>query len=204
MALRSSSRLPSLLSTRLTPTTSISSPSLLLRPSALQGRLYSDAPAPPLLQKLKADLKTAMRAKDAPRLTAIRSVLAATLNASKTASPVQTDAQLVQLMRRQQRTASESVADFAAAGRDDLVEKENAQIAILEEYAAGSGVQVVGESELRTIVSGVVGAMESEGLVAGKPKMGDLMKKLLAPGGPLEGKNVEKSELAKIVKEITS
>ncbi|KAK7927954.1 hypothetical protein PG985_004952 [Apiospora marii] len=174
-------------------------------PTPLCRRQYSsEPPPPPLLQKLKSDLKTAMRAKDAPRLAVLRSVLAATLNASKTASPIATDAQLVALLRKTARASRDAAAEFQDAGRADLVDKEQAQIAILEEYAAGSGVQEVGADELRTIVAGVVTAMTSEGAetAGGKAQMGNVMKKLLAPGGPLEGKDVEKSELAKIVKEV--
>ncbi|KAI1403382.1 GatB/YqeY domain-containing protein [Hypoxylon fuscum] len=189
-----------LLRTRVaSPITIASSP---LRCSA---RFYSsEAPPPPLLQKLKADLKTAMRAKDAARLTAIRSILSATLNASKTSSPITTDAQLVALLRKTQRASSDASAEFAAANRQDLVDKEQAQISVLDEYVAGSGVEEVSEEQLRTVVAGVVTAMTSEGEVAGgKARMGDVMKKLLAPGGPLEGKDVERAQLAKIVKEVT-
>lgn len=165
-------------------------------------RFYSsDPPPPPMLAKLKADLKTAMRAKDAARLTVLRSILAATLNASKTASPIQTDAQLVALLRKTAKASEDAAAEFSGAGRADLADKEQEQIAILNEYVAGSGVQVVGEDELRTVVAGVVTALTSEG-AASKAKFGDVMKQLLAPSGPLEGKSVEKAELAKIVKEV--
>ncbi|KAI1379428.1 GatB/YqeY domain-containing protein [Hypoxylon crocopeplum] len=169
-------------------------------------RFYSsDAPpAPPLLQKLKADLKTAMRAKDAARLTAIRSIISANLNASKTSSPITTDAQLVALLKKTQRASADASAEFLAAGRQDLVDKEQAQIDVLEEYVAQSGIEDVSDDELRTVVAGVVTALTSEGQVAGgKVRFGDAMKKLLAPGGPLDGKNVEKAQLAKIVKEVT-
>ncbi|KAI0158928.1 Yqey-like protein-domain-containing protein [Pestalotiopsis sp. NC0098] len=175
-------------------------------PAASRGmvRFYSsDPPPPPLLAKLKGDLKTAMRAKDAPRLAVLRSILAATLNASKTASPIQTDAQLVALLRKTAKASEDAAAEFEGAGRADLVDKERAQIAILDEYVAGSGVQTLGEDELRTAVAGVVTALTSEGaLQGGKVRFGDVMKQLLAPAGPLDGKNVEKAELAKIVKEV--
>ncbi|KAI0840819.1 GatB/YqeY domain-containing protein, partial [Hypoxylon sp. FL0890] len=170
-------------------------------------RFYSsgEPSPPPLLAKLKADLKTAMRNKDAPRLTAIRSILSATLNASKTSSPIVTDAQLVALLKKTQRASLEASAEFAAANRQDLVDKEQAQVAVYEEYISQSGVEEVSEEQLRTIVSGVVTALTSEGaLPAGKALFGDVMKKLLAPGGPLDGKNVEKAEVAKIVKEVTA
>lgn len=168
-------------------------------------RFYSSdapAPAPPLLQKLKADLKAAMRAKDAARLTVLRSILSATLNASKTANPVQTDAQVVALLRKSARACEDASTEFKGAGRQDLVEKEQAQIAVLDEYVAGSGIQVISEEQLRTAVTDVVTAMASEGDAQGKAKMGEVMKRLLAPGGLLEGKTVEKMDLARIVREV--
>ncbi|KAI1351368.1 Yqey-like protein-domain-containing protein [Xylaria sp. FL0043] len=161
-------------------------------------RSYSDAPAPPLLQKLKADLKAAMRAKDAARLTVLRAALASTLNASKTSSPVTTDAALVALLRKQARGCADARDEFAAAGRDDLAAKENAQISVLDEYVAGSGVEELSGDELRAVVKDVV-----DGLGGGeKPKLGDVMKTLLAPGGPLDGKTVEKAEVARVVKDV--
>ena len=168
-------------------------------------RLYSSdsAPAPPpLLQKIRGDLKAAMRAKEATRLGVLRSVLAATLNASKTAAPINTDAQLVALLRKMTRASQDAAEEFRGAGRGDLEQKEQEQIKILDEYVAGSGVQDVSADDLRIMVAGVVTALASEGEVQGQAKMGDVMKKLLAPGGPLEGKSVEKAELAKVVKEV--
>ncbi|KAI0909329.1 Yqey-like protein-domain-containing protein [Ustulina deusta] len=166
-------------------------------PALALARSYSDAPAPPLLQKLKADLKTAMRAKDAARLSVLRAALSSTLNASKTPSPITTDVALVALLRKQARGCAEARDEFAAAGRDDLAVKEAAQIAVLDEYMAGSGVEELSGDQLRTVVRDVVAGFGDE-----KPKLGDVMKTLLAPGGPLDGKNVQKAEVARVVKEI--
>ncbi|EGO59941.1 hypothetical protein NEUTE1DRAFT_61792 [Neurospora tetrasperma FGSC 2508] len=165
-------------------------------------RAYSSdaAPAPaPLYAKLKGDLKVAMRAKDAPRLVVLRAVLAAVLNASKTSQPIETDAQLVALLRKTARTSQEAADQFRAAGRGDLVEKEEAQIRVLEEYVAGSGVQAVDEAELKDMVQAVQSELAAEGVDA---KMGEVMKKLLGPGGRLDGKDVEKTLVARIVKEV--
>ncbi|CCC08196.1 hypothetical protein SMACR_01744 [Sordaria macrospora] len=165
-------------------------------------RAYSSeaAPAPaPLYAKLKGDLKTAMRAKDAPRLAVLRAVLAAVLNASKTSQPIETDAQLVALLRKTSRATQEAADQFRAAGRGDLVEKEESQIRVLEEYIAGSGVQSVDEAELKDMVLAVQSELAAEGVDA---KMGEVMKKLLGPGGRLDGKDVEKTTVAKIVKEV--
>ena len=157
--------------------------------------------APPLLVKLKGDLKTAMKAKDKPRLSVLRSVLAATLNASKTASPIATDAQLVRLLRKTIRTSKEAIVEFRDAGREDLVEKEEAQVRVLEEYAFASGVDSVDDAQLRDIVQKVVAETAAEGE---KPTVGPLMKKLLAPDGPLANKEFDKASLGSIAKEIVN
>ncbi|KAK3688109.1 hypothetical protein B0T22DRAFT_145029 [Podospora appendiculata] len=162
----------------------------------------ADLPPPPLLAKLKGDLKTAMRAKDATRLSVLRSVLAATLNASKTASPIQTDVQLVALLRKTARSCQESVTEFRGAGREDLAEKEEAQIRVLEEYTAGSGVESVSETQVREMAAAVKAALASEGITDAKTATGEAMKRLFAPGGPLDGKDVDKKEASKIVRGV--
>ncbi|KAL6881920.1 hypothetical protein HDV57DRAFT_517754 [Trichoderma longibrachiatum] len=170
----------------------------LSRPS----RFYSadaDAP-PPLLQKLKGELKAAMRAKDAPRLSVLRSIMSANLNASKTTSPIRTDVQLVALIRKLQKSAQDAVADAQAAGRDDLVQKENQQISILDEYIAASGVQTMGEAEVRVLINEAIEAAKGAG-AAGKSLMGDVMKRV---NGALDGKDVDRKSVAALVKELTS
>lgn len=177
-------------------------PSFRSRCSRFYSSESSEAPPPPpLLAKLKGDLKSAMRAKDAPRLAVLRSVLAATLNASKTATPIRTDVQLVALLRKQAKTQRESVEEFRGAGREDLAEKEEAQIKVLDEYAEGSGVKTVGEGEIREMVEAVKAEMAAEG-ITGRSAFGDLMKRLFGEGGALEGVDVERSEVSRIAKEV--
>ncbi len=123
--------------------------------------LSTEAAPPPLLAKLKGDLKAAMKAKDAARLTVLRLVLASTLNASKTNAPIQTDAQMVALLRKTTRSSQDAVDEFRAAGREDLAGSEEAQIKVLEEYVSGSGIETVTGDGLghivRTVMSGTRG-----------------------------------------------
>ncbi|KOS18038.1 Altered inheritance of mitochondria protein 41 [Escovopsis weberi] len=165
-------------------------------------RLYSitaDAP-PPLLLKLKSDLKAAMRTRDTSRLLVVRAILAAHHNASKTATPARTDVQLIALVRKLQKSSQDAIAEAAAAGREDLVEKERAEVQIMEEYIAGSDVQTLGEAELRAAVQEAVEASRGAG-TAPKSLMGDVMKRISAF---LEGKDVDKKSVAAIAKELTS
>ncbi|GKU02160.1 altered inheritance of mitochondria protein mitochondrial [Fusarium langsethiae] len=165
-------------------------------------RLYStsteDAPVP-LLSKLKADLKTAMRAKDTPHLTVLRAIMSANLNASKTSTPIKTDVQLVALIRKIQKGAQDAAAEAKAANRDDLVQKEEDQIKVLDEYIANSGVESLTEAQLKAMVQDAAEASKAAGVQA-KSIMGDVMKRL---SGALEGKDVDKKELSKMVKELT-
>ncbi|UZP42227.1 hypothetical protein NXS19_010043 [Fusarium pseudograminearum] len=140
-----------------------------------------DAPAP-LLSKLKADLKTAMRAKDTP-----------------TSTPIKTDVQLVALIRKIQKGAQDAAAEAKAANRDDLVQKEEDQIKVLNEYITNSGVESLTEAQLKAMVQDAVEASKAAGVQA-KSIMGDVMKRL---SGALEGKDVDKKELSKMVKELT-
>ena len=145
-------------------------------------------------------MKVAMKAKDTARLSVLRSVIASTLNASKTASPIKTDAQLVALLRKQARSSRDVITEFRQAGREDLVEKEEAQVRVLEGYVEDSGIETVAEAELRNIVQAVKAELAAEG-IADKAAVGEAMKRLLSPGGPLDGKYVEKADISRILKE---
>lgn len=137
-----------------------------------------------------------MRAKDAPRLSVLRAIMSASLNASKTSSPVRTDVQLVALMRRIQKSVQDAAADAENAGRDDLVRKEADQLRVLDEYLAGSGVRTVDEAELRSLVHEAVEASRGAG-TATKSLVGDVMKRLAVA---LEGKDVDRKAVADMVR----
>ncbi|KAL2134786.1 hypothetical protein VTI74DRAFT_10860 [Chaetomium olivicolor] len=172
-----------------------------LRIPVARAAYSTEAPPPPLLTKLKEDLKTAMRAKDTNRLSVLRAVLAATLNASKTDKPIKTDAQLVSLLRKSAGKAAEAAAEARAAGREDLAEKEEAQQKILEEYASSAGGREVGAEELRQLAASRKAALLAEG-VAENALAGQMMKRFFMPGGELDGATIDKKEAAKIIMEV--
>ncbi|KAK3678377.1 hypothetical protein LTR78_001674 [Recurvomyces mirabilis] len=157
------------------------------------------APAPALLLKLRSDLKTAMQQKDKPRLNVLRGVLAEVTNAAKTNKPIQSDMQLLSLLRKRAAAAKTASAEFSSAGRQDLVETEEQQARIMEDYAGG--VEVMSGEGLREAVQKVV--EEVKRAAGGKAtSMGDVLKRLIGPGGTLDGKPVEKVEVSRLVKEM--
>lgn len=154
-------------------------------------------PGPPLLLKLRTDLKAAMRAKDTPRLNVLRSLLAEVTNLAKSPNPVKTDMQLLSMLKKRQAAAKAASIEFKAAGREDLVEKEQGQVDILDEYAGE--VQTMAIEDVKAAIKSTI-----EELKAKTPdlKAGPVMKAIFAPGGSLDGKNVEKSTVPGIVKEL--
>lgn len=155
-------------------------------------------PAPPLLLKIRNDLKTAMKEKDKNRLNVLRGLLSEVTNSAKTNSPIKTDMQLLSLLRKRAASAKHASSEFKSAGREDLVEAEEGQAKVLEEYAGG--VETMSTEDIRDAVAKTVD--EVKGSSSGKVNMGDVLKKLLGPGGHLEGKPVERAEVARMVKEV--
>lgn len=140
-------------------------------------------------------MKTAMQTKDSNRLSVLRSLLTQTLNASKTSSPINTDMQMLALLRKTANASRAASEEFKGAGRQDLADKEDLQLKIMEEYAGS--VETMGEDEIRSTVKGVLDSMKAEG---SKMATGDVLKRVFSPE-VLGSKPVEKADVAKIVKQ---
>lgn len=139
-----------------------------------------------------------MKEKDSNRLNVLRGLLAEVTNAAKTNNPIKSDMQLLSLLRKRAASAKQASTEFKSAGRQDLVESEEKQAKVLEEYAGD--VETMSNDDIRDVVMEVVEDLKAQ--QTGKLNMGDVLKKLLAPGGRLDGKPVERSEVARLVKEV--
>jgi uncharacterized protein YqeY len=87
-----------------------------------------------LKDQITEDMKTAMRAKDAPRLLTIRGLLAALKQKEVDERIVLDDAAVVGIIDKLIKQRKDSITQFAAAQRTDLVDKETAELAVLEGY----------------------------------------------------------------------
>jgi uncharacterized protein YqeY len=143
----------------------------------------------------RSDLKTAMKNKDANRLAVLRSLLAETTNAAKTSNPIKTDIQLLSLLRKRAAASRSAAHEFQTADRRDLEEKEQAQVTVLEEYAGE--IPTVEGDELRALVEEAITQAKAQ---SSKTDLGTILKGLLGPGGELDGKPVDKGEVAKAIK----
>ena len=126
-------------------------------------------------------------------------MISETNNAAKTSSPVQTDIQLLSLIRKRAAAAKEAAQQFAESDRPDVKEKEDAQIAILEEYAGH--VKTLSVDEVEAIIAKEISAMKEAGK---KMEIGQVLKALFAPGGALDGKPADRKEVAGLVKKAVS
>jgi uncharacterized protein YqeY len=79
-----------------------------------------------LKDRITEDMKTAMRAKDAPRLLTIRGLLAALKQREVDERIVLSDADVIAIIDKLIKQRKDSISPFAAAGRTDLVDKESA------------------------------------------------------------------------------
>jgi len=87
-----------------------------------------------LKDRITDDMKAAMRAKDADRLGTIRLLLAALKQKEVDERVVLDDAMVVAIVDKLIKQRKDSIAQFGAAGRDDLVAKESAELLVLEAY----------------------------------------------------------------------
>jgi hypothetical protein len=87
-----------------------------------------------LNDKVAADLTAAMKAKDAPRLSALRMLKAAIVNKGVEKGRDLDDAEVLQVVSALVKQRRDSIEQFSKAGRTDLVGKETAEVAVLEAY----------------------------------------------------------------------
>jgi uncharacterized protein YqeY len=87
-----------------------------------------------LKDRVTEDMKEAMRARQAERLSTIRMLLAACKQREVDERIVLDDAAVIGIVDKLIKQRKDSVAAFAQAGRTDLVDKESAEIRVLEAY----------------------------------------------------------------------
>ena len=84
--------------------------------------------------RINDDMKTAMRAKDAPRLSAIRLLLSAMKQKEVDERVELTDADVIAIIDKMLKQRRESIAQFEKGGRQDLAETEKFEAGVLQTY----------------------------------------------------------------------
>jgi len=130
-----------------------------------------------LKDRITEDMKTAMRAKDAARLSTIRLLLAAIKQREVDERITLDDAQVVGVLDKLVKQRKDSIAAFAQAGRTDLVDKETAEMAVLEAYLP----QRLSADEVGAAIAALVAELGASG-------PGDMGKVMGAAKAKLAGK----------------
>ena len=87
-----------------------------------------------LKDRIQEDMKAAMRSGEKERLGTIRLILAAIKQREVDERITLDDAQLISVLEKMSKQRRESIAQFQAGARPDLVEKENAELRIIGAY----------------------------------------------------------------------
>jgi len=149
-----------------------------------------------IMDRVTDEIKTAMKARDKVRLRTLRGLRSSLMN--KTIDKRQgddaelDDAEQLAVVRKEVKQRKDSIEQFADAGRDDLVQKEEEELEVLKEFMP----EPMSEDKLRSTIHEIiddVGATDMSGM---GPVMGRAM-------GQLRGK-VDGSRVQQIVREMLS
>jgi uncharacterized protein YqeY len=118
-----------------------------------------------LKDRITEDMKTALRAKDSARLSAIRLLLAAIQQREVDERITLGDAEVVSVIEKMLKQRRDSIQQFEAAGRQDLADKEKFEVTVLQAYMP----KALSEAEVEATVMEAIG-------ISGAKSMQDMGK----------------------------
>jgi uncharacterized protein YqeY len=142
-----------------------------------------------LKDQIIADMTAAMKAKDAARTSTLRMLKAAIVNRQIEKGGELDDEEMSKLLRSQVKQRRDSVDQYQKAGRQELVEKELAETAVIESYLP----QAASPEEIEQAVAAAV----AETGATSMKEMGAVMKSTMAL---LAGKNPDGRLVSETVK----
>jgi uncharacterized protein len=140
-------------------------------------------------EKIDADLREAMRSKDAERLSVLRMVKSALMNAAiemQGARAPLPDPDAIAVIRKQVKQREDSIEGFEKGGRPELAAKERREIGFLTEYLPNP----LTENELEQLVKGAIAEVGA----TSKAQMGAVMKVATQKaGGRVDGRTLSQA-----------
>ncbi|MGF1693054.1 GatB/YqeY domain-containing protein [Photobacterium kagoshimensis] len=113
-----------------------------------------------LIDRLKDEQKAAMKAKNKPRLGAIRLVMAAIKQREVDEKITLSEDDVITVLTKMVKQRRDSVAQYEAAGRQDLADVEHAEIAVLEEFMP----QPLSDDEVAALLDEAIAATGAAGM----------------------------------------
>ena len=137
-----------------------------------------------LQERITRDIGEAMKAREPTRLSALRMAKAALMNASASRGRDLDDAEEQQVLASLLKQRRDSIEQFGAAGRTDLVDRERAELGVLEAYAPPP----VAAGDLAAAVDAAI----AETGATGPKDVGRVMKAVMGrfAGRPVDGKAI--------------
>jgi len=142
-----------------------------------------------LSKQIVADLTTAMKAQDANRTSTLRMVKAAMMNRQIEKGSELDDDDMQKLLRSLVKQRRDSVEQYEKAGRQELVDKEKAEIEVIETYLP----QAASHDEIEQAVSAAIAE-------TGATSMRDMGKVMKAAQAALAGKNADGRLISETIK----
>ena len=142
-----------------------------------------------LSKQIVSDLTVAMKAQDAGRTSTLRMVKAAMMNRQIEKGGELDDDDMQKLLRSLVKQRRDSIEQYEKAGRQELVDKEQAEIAVIETYLP----QAASQAEIEAAVDAAIAE-------TGAASMKDMGKVMKAAQTALTGKNADGRQISEIVK----
>jgi uncharacterized protein len=137
-----------------------------------------------LTEQVRAELTASMKARDAAKTSTLRMLQAAIKNEQIEKGAELDDADVMAVVRRAVKQRHDSIEQYEKAGRQDLADKEKAELVVLEAYLP----KQMSDEELETIVKETIATVGAES----KKDTGKVMKEIMAKHrDTVDGKKVQ-------------
>lgn len=143
-----------------------------------------------LFDIINTDIKNAMKAKEANKLSSLRAIKSELLLLKTSGKGNISDADAIQMLQKMVKQRKQSADIFKEQGREDLFEKEMKEVSFIMPYLPVQLSDEEIEAEIKTIISDI-----------GASSMKDMGKTMAAANAKLQGK-AESKKIAEIVKNI--
>ena len=142
-----------------------------------------------LREQIISDMTVSMKAQDAKRTSTLRMVKAAMMNREIEKGGQLDDEEMSKLLRSMVKQRRDSIEQYEKGARQDLADKEKAEIEIIEAYLP----QAASREEIETAVAAAISEV-------GASTMKDMGKVMKATQAALAGKNADGKTVSEIVK----
>ena len=146
-----------------------------------------------LQDKIQSDIAEAMRRKDTLRLNVLRMMKAAVKNKEIEKMKTLDEPEVIAVLNTLMKQRRDSVEQFRAGGREEMAQKEESEIKIVEEYLPAAA----SDDDIRQAVAAAIAEV-------GATSMKDMGKVMKAAMIQLAGKTADGSKVSQVVKEKLS